>query len=70
MRSKNSETSFLRYSPLYSTLPTCHHVDLHGGVAAGGVEDVVPLLLGQLTVAVFIGLVEHLLDLRNGKDLK
>ena len=33
-------------------------------MTAGGVEDVVPLLLGQLTVPVFVSLVEHLLDLK------
>ena len=35
----------------------------HGGVATRGVEDVVPLLLGQLAVTILVGLVEHLLNL-------
>ena len=36
----------------------------HCSVAARGVEDVVPLLLGQLSVPVLVSLVEHLLDLK------
>ena len=33
-------------------------------MTAGGVEDVVPLLLGQLAVTILVSLVEHLLDLK------
>ena len=60
MRLKNSVTSFLSGESYHEV---CRGRDSHGGVTAGGVEDVVPLLLGQLTVPVFVSLVEHLLDL-------
>ena len=38
---------------------------LHGGVAARGVEHLVPLFLGQLAVSILVSLVEHFADLEN-----
>ena len=39
--------------------------DSHGGVAARGVEDLVPLFLGQLSIPVLVSFVKHFPNLKN-----